>query len=250
MKLVSLNMEGTRHLERVVPFLEKEEPAVVTLTEAPEAFANTLTDLGYYTTFAPMLMRKTAAGTYTEGVLLASKQQHNARTTYYHRSAETVVVQVYSDTNNTTSNVVLFAEIQHENNTYRLATTQGMITPDGLPHDLQRSSTQKLLEALSYEPPHFLCGDLNIPRGYNDLYDSFTRGYTDMIPTTYGSSLDKTLHRLGSVPTAELNAPIFDVYMVDYIFTQPPYTAGNVQFKFGISDHAAVIANMSITEYI
>lgn len=34
--------------------------------------------------------------------------------------------------------------------------------------------------------------------------------------------------------------------MVDYIFTQPPYDVKNVKLVFGVSDHAAIIADISI----
>jgi hypothetical protein len=34
--------------------------------------------------------------------------------------------------------------------------------------------------------------------------------------------------------------------MVDYVFSQPPYQVSDVALHFGVSDHAAVMANVSI----
>ncbi len=85
-----------------------------------------------------------------------------------------------------------------------------------------------------------------MPRGYNTNYTQFCAHYTDEIPNTYTSSLDRTLHRLGS--RSDLNAPIFDIYMVDYIFSQPPYRVTDVSLMFGVSDHAAVQAQISKTK--
>jgi len=39
-------------------------------------------------------------------------------------------------------------------------------------------------------------------------------------------------------------AHLFTHFMVDYIFIQPPYRAENVEFIFGVSDHAAVVAEV------
>ena len=81
-----------------------------------------------------------------------------------------------------------------------------------------------------------------MPRGHNKLYEVITQKYTDTIPRHYRSSLDRNLHRLGK--KTDLNQPIFDAYMVDYIFTQPPFEASDIHLEFGVSDHAAVIGNI------
>lgn len=48
----------------------------------------------------------------------------------------------------------------------------------------------------------------------------------------------------------KIDQPIFEEYMVDYIFTQSPYWADNVKLKFGVSDHAAVIAEINVEKQI
>jgi hypothetical protein len=81
---------------------------------------------------------------------------------------------------------------------------------------------------------------MNMPRGYNANYEHFIKRYIDTIPKQYMSSLDRNLHRLGSDP--DLKSPMFESYMVDYIFSQPPYIVEDVLLHFGVSDHAGVTA--------
>ena len=126
---------------------------------------------------------------------------------------------------------------------YSIATVHLMVTPDGKEIPAQTASVKKLLKFLDTKEPHILCGDFNIPRGYNTNYHLFTDKYIDTIPHLYTSSLDRTLHRDGNNP--ELHSPIFDIYMVDYIFSQPPYSVSDVRLEFGVSDHAAVLAQIS-----
>jgi endonuclease/exonuclease/phosphatase family metal-dependent hydrolase len=65
--------------------------------------------------------------------------------------------------------------------------------------------------------------------------------YQDEIPKHYQSSLDRNLHRLGKV---KLDQPIFDKFMVDYIFAKPEYEVTGERLEFGVSDHAAVVAHI------
>ena len=82
---------------------------------------------------------------------------------------------------------------------------------------------------------------MNIPRHHNFLYEKFLEQYKDNIPAEYKSSLDKSMHLFGN--DSEKNV-LFTDYMVDYIFSQAPYRVQNVRLEFGISDHAAVIADV------
>jgi len=126
-----------------------------------------------------------------------------------------------------------------------VVTTHLVDTEHGQTDSFQTQLLAKLLTELDQLPPHLLCGDFNMPRGFNSLYPKITNFYTDAIPRHYKSSLDQSLHRLG---TATLDEPIFEKYMVDYIFTKPPYTLKTVGLRFGVSDHAAVVAELSETK--
>ncbi len=245
MKIVSLNVEGNNHYKRVHAFLRDEQPDVLCLQEAPAYFSQTLRALGYSTAYAPMKIETMNGETYEAGILIGSKLPMVARENYYYGSRELVTVHKH-DVERTDREIhpYLIATVKDTDGAeYEIATTHLMVTKDGLADDYQRQGCEAFLALIDAEPAHVLCGDFNMPRGYNELYEVVTKHYTDTIPATYKSSLDRDLHRMGK--STGLNAPIFDTYMVDYLFTQPPYEAKNVRLQFGISDHAAIIGEIT-----
>lgn len=244
MKLLSVNIEGQRHLDRIRTLIANANPDTICLQEVPDFFVEELAKSGWNTSFAPMLIRERDDFSYVEGVAIVSKHLLTTAADYYYKSADTIVVQKMRD-HTTCAHPVLFAMISISGGeTYHVATTHCIVTMDGRPDEHQRIGVEKMLSILSSKPPHVLCGDFNIPRGHNELYDTICQTYTDRIPHSYSSSLDKNLHMLG--PKADmLSEPIFEEYMVDYIFTQQPYTATGVTLQFRVSDHAAILATIS-----
>jgi len=243
MKLVSVNMEGARHIPLVKQLLLDEVPDTICLQEAPEFFTTSLQEKGYQTSFAPMLVRDRDGNNYIEGLILASKTIQTSNAYYYYKSATDICISV-SRVDSTVANAVLYADVVVDDQTYTIGTTHLPVTANGKTNDHQTACAKKMLAPLETIKPHLLCGDHNMPRGYNQLYNLFTDAYTDTIPIEYSSSMDKDLHRLGPIAD-QLNAPIFEIYMVDYIFSQPPYQVTNVRLQFGVSDHAAIIATVS-----
>ncbi len=240
MKLVSLNLEGKRHLDKALPFLESESPDIISLLEAPEDLTFWLKDRQYETTFAPMTIRTQSGEVFTEGVIVASKTPQLTEVFYYHKRTPEPVHYVHDDKRGTIAHPVLFSTI----NTLRLATTHFTWNPVGeVADENQIHDMEALLSYLNTQPSHIFCGDLNIPRHHNHLYDLLIRHYQDAIPESYASSLDRNLHRVGSVP--ELSK-LFDSFMVDYVFTQPPFTATDTRLQFGVSDHAAVVTTFGV----
>lgn len=239
MKLISLNLEGKRHLDTALPFLETAAADVLCLLEAPEDLQPWLTEHGYFVTFVPMVFRKQDGREFYDGIILASKLAHQAEVFYYYQPAADIVSYDQQDKRGTIAHPVIFATIGD----YNLATTHFTWNPVGeIADQNQTTDLKKLLNYLQTKPPHLLCGDFNIPRHYNILYEELTKYYTDTIPPNYNSSLDANHHRAGKDPALE---KLFTHFMVDYLFTQPPYTASAVQLEFGISDHAAVIATIT-----
>ena len=244
LKLVSINIETNKHYQTVLPFLDTENPDVICLQEAPEQFAHELQNRGYQTAYAPMLLKETDGEVLSLGILIASKLPFEYKTVYYQNdSPMTVFNQNIKE--ETLSLVYLMADIECLGKKFTIATTHMIDTDDGTEDDYQILLTKKLLSHLKEESLHVIVGDFNMPRGYNRLYDKMTELYKDNIPPHYQSSLDRNLHKLGRVT---LDQPIFDKYMVDHLFTQEPYLASNVRLQFGVSDHAAIVANLSKSE--
>jgi len=236
-------MEGARHISLIQNLLTSEQPDTICLQEAPEFFTQWLEEHGYKTVFTPMTIYDRDDMNYVEGLILASRTIQTSNMYYYHKSADDICVQV-SRNDATVANAVIHADVVVDDQTYTVATTHLPVTPDGETNDHQTVCATKMFDHLDSLQPHLLCGDHNMPRGHNQLYSLFTNRYNDTIPPEYTSSLDQDLHRLGPIAD-QLNAPIFEEYMVDYIFSQSPYQISDVRLQFGVSDHAAIVATIT-----
>jgi len=238
LKMISLNIEGNLHYSTVVPFLKNEQADVLCLQEIPESFTLQLQELGYHVAFAPMCQKVLNGTVEIIGVAIASKTPFTSYTVYYHQSRENIVPYDNGTPETTLALPYVFADITHMDQVYSFATTHMIDTGNGKENPFQIAAMERMLMLLRAESPHCLCGDFNMPRGFNSLYEVVTKDYTDAVPHTYQSSLDKNLHRLGNKTLTE---PIFEKFMVDYIFTREEYTATDVHLVFGVSDHAAVV---------
>ena len=242
LKLVSLNIEGPKHYKTVFPFIDNENPDVLCIQEAPHEIRTFLQERGYKTTFAPMCRRTFRETEHVIGILLATKLPLKTHLYYYWQSPKGVP-SVYNPDHPylSVSNAYLMATIIDNGQEYNIVTTHVMDTGNGASDSHQEKGVSLLIKSLSKEPTHIICGDFNMPRQHNHLYEKFTKIYQDEIPKHYQSSLDRNLHRLGK---AKIDQPIFDKFMVDYIFSQPEYEVTEERLEFGISDHAAVVANI------
>jgi endonuclease/exonuclease/phosphatase family metal-dependent hydrolase len=239
MKLISLNLEGKRHLDVALPFLETQSADIICLMEAPEDIQLWLVERGYFVTFAPMVNRTQDGLQFADGVLLASKQEHIPEVFYYYRPTAEITQYDKNNKRGTIAHAVIFASIGN----FNLATTHFTWNPIGETADQnQTTDLTTLFEYLHAKPPHILCGDFNIPRHYNVLYEGIIKQYTDTIPASYNSSLDANHHRSGKNPDLQ---KLFDHFMVDYLFTQSPYEVSDVRLQFDVSDHAAVVAEVT-----
>ncbi len=245
LKMISVNMEGEKHFPRILNLITEESPDVICIQECPESFPEKLHKLGYTTDFMPMRYEIQNDVAYTEGLLFASKISFLAIHKYYYQPDRTIATNPVPTPKPLMHHGYIWATLEHKAEIYNIATTHVMVTPDGLPNEHQTQGIKKLTSLLQTEKSHIICGDFNIPRGINPLYSDLTKNYLDTIPQNYKSSLDISLHRQANVP--DLNAPIFDSYMVDYLFSKPEYTVTDVRLQFGVSDHAAIIANIAKT---
>jgi endonuclease/exonuclease/phosphatase family metal-dependent hydrolase len=240
-KLISVNLERDNHYNTVLPFLDKEKADVICLQEAPESFSEHLKQRGYFTFFAPMAVFPLVDSLGAVGILVATKLPQFSHSQYFHRSDELITEYDYDNVEQTLSLAYIMTSLKTPSGNFAIATTHMIDTRDGKENPLQTKAVKSMLEKLRSEPEHLICGDFNMPRGFNNLYKVVTEEYRDEIPEEYQSSLDKNLHRLGNTGVAD---HIFKDYMVDYIFTKPPYLVKDIHLEFGVSDHAAIVANI------
>lgn len=242
MKLLQCNIQGRQHIDKITHLIEAHQPDVLCLQEADAKILNVLTEQGYTYHFLPNIKRQVPEIMITEGVVLAAKEMQNVQEHYYHYPKNGIVLQNKSLYRETTALGYIMADCLVDDVSYKIATTHFTWTARGdIACEDQKADMDALLAQLSTEPEHILCGDFNIPRAFNPLYKVLVDKYVDTIPEQYKSSLDKTFHRLGNVAS---RSHLFTHFMVDYIFTQPPYRAENVELIFGVSDHAAVVADI------
>lgn len=246
MKLISLNVEKDRHWELITPFLERERPDVLCLQEVfKEDAARVSERFGMEHFFGPMTLETMPTKDSSNqpiGVAIFSRTPlANPQITNYYSPGTELKVFDTENKRATMRQVLLSADAEYEGKIFTVAGTHFTWPPDGLPNDAQRVDAEALLKLLSGLPEVILCGDFNIPRGVNDLYEKFTARYEDAIPKSYASSLDMTFHRVRNDP-AEVARLI--KFMVDYVFLSKKYRAENVRLQSGLSDHCAVIGDI------
>lgn len=239
MKLVSVNVEGGRHLEKVFSFLEREDSDLVCLQEAPIDVSSWLKERGYRVTFLPLTLMTQDGERFPQGNLFASKTSYIVDIFHYHQPCDSLPLFDREKIRETNARGLILAQIDD----FLVATTHFTWTPNGeLADENQVNDLKKLFSFLDKQAPHILCGDFNIPRNINRLYEEeLATRYSDAIPQSYKSSLDKNLHRLGKDSEYDF---IFDTFMVDYILLKSPFKAENVRLEFGVSDHAGVVADL------
>ncbi len=247
MKLITVNIEGEKQLETVLPFISTELPDVLCIQEMCDVDVQKFEALGYTIKFVPATIRSTPTTHRTEGIALGVRNKTSLMlgTRIYHLIDPTGAIREFNrhDEDHGFNNPCLMADISYEGSDYRIGTTHFVWTPHGpTPTDTQHTAMKVLLNYMQNEHAHVLCGDFNIPRNLNPLYDVLVNEYTDAIPKKYTSSLDGSLHRLRDYPE---HRDIFTSYMVDYVFTKAPFFATDVRLVFGVSDHAAVVATIN-----
>jgi endonuclease/exonuclease/phosphatase family metal-dependent hydrolase len=245
-RLTSLNIERSKHLDLVIPFLKSQSPDIVCLQELMErdipAFES---ELHMRTYFTPEKMHPAEddLGVMGNGIM-STYELNDARATYYVGEPRHLVEfdESTAESKHRTENLaVSFISVMHDGVSYTIGTTHFTWTPDGSASEQQRADMRALLKILERSGEFVLTGDFNAPRG-GEIFAKLAKRYTDNIPAQYETSIDLDLHRNGKTRPHELKDK-----MVDGLFTTAGYRARDVELHFGVSDHAAVIATISKT---
>lgn len=247
MKLININIEGDKHFDTVLPFLEKERPDILCLQEVYRKDLHHFESHNFQSAFLPITRKMLQDRTEELGIALmidtASVMIENIESQYYHDPSGELRNFDTDHKNLTVNNAVLIGTLSVSGELFTIATTHFTWTPDGsIPNDYQRDDMGRFLTYMKTVAPHCVIGDLNIPRNHNPLYEELLTHYRDAIPNTYTSSLDREKHRLATDPE---KAHLFSDYMVDHLLIQELYRAEDVRLEFGISDHAAIVATLN-----
>ncbi|HEY0683262.1 MAG TPA: endonuclease/exonuclease/phosphatase family protein [Steroidobacter sp.] len=228
-KLLTLNIENSRHLARVCEVIAEHLPDIVCLQEVIETDCERLASSGYdvkYALSGRVLTESGAARNW--GVATLSRVPVKRQlVSYYADDPRIRVLRVPNDA----CRVLIVTELEHEGRPYRIATTHFTWSPDGRINDQQTADFARLDRVLSEYPHYVLCGDFNAPRG-GEMFGKFTGrlGLTDHLPASVTSTLDPKLHRVGTLNLA-----------VDTIFSTAHYRVTRTRVLEGISDHKAIL---------
>lgn len=239
-KLLQCNIEGSKHLERLVPFLKAQSAEVVCLQEAFEVDVNLLSqELGMSAYFVPLLDAQ-APNSFTcdpkglWGLAILTNLPVMAKQHQYYVGSSNVIPPIDEQNHNCLNRAVAWVDVVKQGVTYRMATTHFTWSPAGSFIQLQAENLVALTHILQTDLKEFvLCGDFNAPRG-GEVYHRLTSWLTDYIPPHITTSIDKKWHRAGDLQL-----------MVDYVFATGNYQASQVTLHDNVSDHMAVTALIS-----
>jgi endonuclease/exonuclease/phosphatase family metal-dependent hydrolase len=239
-KLISLNIEGNKHLDdKILPFFAKEKPDVLCLQEV---FAKDIqkicqsTGLEKYSFVSQAKVTKDNPHLPTNGLwglCIFAKNLSKTRKHYYNGNANQIPEFFAYQDPNSMNRCLLTVQTEIDGEIYQLASTHFTWSGEGKISDSQKENFTKLKSALAKYPEIIFCGDLNTPRG-EEIYDQLAEIYEDNIPKKIKTTVDKKIHKSKK-----------DIRLViDALFTSPGYKASRVRVVDGVSDHMAIVAEI------
>ncbi len=235
--LIQLNIEESRHLGRIIPFLEERQSDILCLQELNKKDIPHILDALSETTtyvFAPM-MHTSEEAVIGIGIFSSHPLQETFILPYTDPSGQKHIrdnTDIHTK-HATETRVIAGADIETDEGIFRILTTHFTWSAEGQPDDYQRKDMVSLLSQLDILNDFVLTGDFNAPRG-GEIFALLAEKYIDHVPLKYKTSIDGTLHKAGPLP-----------YMVDGIFSTPAYEVTDVEMICGVSDQCALIAHIT-----
>lgn len=240
MKMLSVNIEGQKHLDKIKALLLSEKADVVCLAECfPDTIEYISSGKYRYQLFTATYMvdqdkenKLIASNTRRWGEAILSKYPiTNTQVTYLSMDSYGVSNLPTHGTDNHIP-ALLLANVKINGETYRLGTVHLTWTPKATMTKRQRINVLELLELVKNQEL-VLAGDFNIPRG-NPMYKKLLTKYRDNIPMNVVTTLDPDLHYRNTKQPGTLKL------VVDYVFSTPKYLVSDVRVVSGVSDHCAL----------
>ena len=134
MKLLSLNVEGILHTDRILPYLQSQNADVVCLQEGSETYVDFLKDQDYAVAFLPRCLKTQNGTAYTDGVILATRHKVVFTHHYYYKTDGELVLEQHKMETEPRRNwqVLVMGTIEIPNEgMYTIGTTHFTWTPVG-----------------------------------------------------------------------------------------------------------------------
>ncbi len=226
--LLTLNIEGRKHLDLVKPFLRQLQAEIICFQEIYEdSFVEIKTELrmeGHWVGSAQELSQTTPKG----AAILCRYPIKSFEKTEFDNFHNLLPQQVGKHAYRPQL-WLLTAKVEKEGQVYRVATTHFTWTPNGESNEEQRVNLQTLLQLTEGFSELVVVGDFNTPRG-GEIFDTLAAHFQDNIPASVETTIDGARHRAGDLQL-----------VVDGVFSRG-YTVTDVQVHSGVSDHCGVSA--------
>ena len=244
MKLISLNIEGSKHLDaRVLPFLKKQQLDTVCLQEVFAVDVGRIEDaLGLKGRYVPLanvdrVTKHTPKPLGLWGIYLGSRLPvGEIGHEFYKGTASHTPTFLDNNDPNAVSRAIIWMEVTDGEENYTIANTHFAWSPQGEATQYQRQHLDKLLQITRQLSPHVLCGDFNAPRG-GEIFARLSEEYQDNVPPEITTTIDGDYHYAGPLE-----------FMVDGMFSHPEYELSDVKVVSGLSDHMALVGEVSRKE--
>ncbi len=237
LRLAQLNIEGSKHLDLILPFLKDEQVEVLCVQEIfkgdIERFEK---ELHMTCVFGSMSLQDDDI----RGVAIMSTHPIHPHSDERYGGAPDGPIPVSYERGtieskyNTQRFTLLMCDIEKDGQTLRVGTTHFPVTKHAEVTDFQRTDMRALLSLLEGKSEFMLCGDFNTLRG-GEIFSMLSERYIDNIPSEYTSTLDPVLHRAGPLE-----------YVVDGYFSTHGLRVKSVTRYSGVSDHCALIGDVTI----
>ncbi len=239
LKLISINIEGSKHLTEVTAFVREQRPDVVCLQEVFESdFPQIKTQLQMEGTWVPIAyVKQNRPGNNGDfekwGIAILSRLPLNdVLFEYYFRFGNEDTPHHVLHVHNSLSRAILWGKVTKDGQQFTVATTHFTWALGMEATDEQKRDLISLKKVLTQIPEIILCGDFNAPRG-GAVFTELSQMYQDNIPADITTTIDQNLHKVKGIQ-----------YVVDVLFTSAEYQVKNVQVVCDVSDHCAVVGEI------
>lgn len=233
-KLISLNIEGDRHLNCCIPFIKNEHADIVCLQEVFEKDVEFIKkELQMHGEYEPLQIVKNQSGENPWGLLTLTRMEtRQVKSAFYVKNTSDHTLPIHDVSNIKANRKILITEVIKDAKPFKIINTHFTWSPKGEPTELQYEHLNTMLKLLDAQKEFVICGDFNAPRG-RAIWELLSARYTDNIPEHIKTTIDQTLHK---VPGLQ--------YVVDGMFSTHEYKVTDVTIKDGVSDHMAVVSTI------
>ena len=242
MKLIAINIQNNFHNAVVLDFLKKENPDVLCLQELLEEeveffkkemeMEGKFQAIGYIrgVTYPTIKEKKYGIGIFAKKIIESGSEFYAGQEKNIIKSFE----EYMSDENFRKNRALVWIKMEDKNKIpFTIITSHLPDTYKGETTPYQIEVVSSFMKSLEKFKEFIFCGDTNAPRG-KEAFSLIAQKYKDNIPSEYTTSIDQNLHRVKDLQN-----------MVDGLFTTPTYKASDVKLIDGLSDHMAIVAEIT-----